>query len=122
MMEIMRLRLCILALCGITTACGLADIFKSAEISGVAMTYTGPTTVSVADTFPLSVTVTIAGRSVPAPRLWVTTADTTILAVTASGDTVIARSRGFDTLTIRLVGSIYTDSFPTIRQAIKVNP
>jgi len=117
----MRLRLMMLALCG-CTACGLADLFKPAAITDVQITYTGPTTVSVADTFPLAVAVQIGGATIPVPRLWVTSSDTTILALSGGGDTVIARARGFDTLTIRLLGSIYTDSFPTIRQGIRVNP
>ena len=101
--------------------CGLAEVFGSPQVGNVVLTYTGPTTVYVNDTIPVAVNVTVAGASVPNPHLSITSSNTSIIALSARSDTLIARGRGFDTLTIKLVASIFTDSFPTILQQIRVN-
>jgi hypothetical protein len=120
----MRLRHIIAALGApvLAAACGLTDLFQSPGPSDVALTYTGPAVLNVDDRTPVAVSVLVGGSSLPNPRLLITSSDTAIIALSADGDTLIARSRGFDTLTIRLLGSIYTDSFPTILQPIRVNP
>lgn len=111
-------------LCGgmLLLGCGFADLFSSKQVGNVVLTYGGPTTLSVDERAPLLVTVTIDGAPVPNPRLAIASANPTILTFAANGDTIVALSKGFDTLTIKLVASIYTDSFPTIRQQIHVNP
>lgn len=119
----MRLRHILPALCGgALFACGFADLFNSAQVGNVVLTYTGPTSLSVGDTAAVSVTVTLDGAVISNPRLAIVSSDPTILTLSAGADTLVAVSRGFDTLTIRLVGSIYTDSFPTIRERIHVSP
>ena len=120
----MRLRHILPALGGgaLLLGCGFADLFNSAQVGNVVLTYTGPTTLSVDDRAPISVTVTIDGAVISKPRLAIATADPTILTLSATGDTLVAVSHGFDTLTVRLVASIYTDSLPTIKQQIRVNP
>ena len=120
----MRRRHIVPVLCGgmLLLACGFADLFNSRQVGDVVLTYVGPTTLSVADRAPLLVSVTIDGATVSNPRLAISSGDPTILALAANGDTIVAVSKGFDTLTIKLVASIYTDSFPTIRQQIHVNP
>ncbi len=102
--------------------CGLAEVFGSPKVGNVVLTYAGPTTVYVNDTIPLAVNVTVAGASVPNPHLSITSSNTSIIVLSARSDTLIARGRGFDTLTIKLVASIFTDSFPTILQQVRVNP
>lgn len=120
----MRLRHIVSALCSgvLLLACGFADLFSSKQVGNVVLTYAGPTTLSVDDRAPVLVTVTIDGAAVSNPRLAITSANPAILAFAANGDTIVALSKGFDTLTIKLVASIYTDSFPSIRQQIHVNP
>jgi len=120
----MRLRHILPALGGgaLLLGCGFADLFNSAQVGNVVLTYTGPTTLSVDERAPISVTVTIDGAVISKPRLAIATADPTILTLSPTGDTLVAVSHGFDTLTVRLVASIYTDSFPTIKQQIRVNP
>ncbi len=102
--------------------CGLAEVFGSPKVGNVVLTYAGPTTVYVNDTIPVVVNVTVAGASVPNLHLSITSSNTSIIVLSARSDTLIARSRGLDTLTIKLVASIFTDSFPTILQQIRVNP
>jgi len=119
----MRLRLIAPALGSVALlACGFADLFSSEQVGNVVVAYAGPTTVNVSDRVPFSVTVTIEGTVIDNPRLDVSSSDPSILALSANGDTLIALSKGFDTLTIKFVESIYTDSFPTLRQPVRVNP
>ena len=102
--------------------CGLAELFGSPKIGNVVVTYTGPTTVSVNDTIPFAVSVTVDGAAVPNPRLFITSLYPSIIALSSTSDTLIALSRGFDTLKVQFAASIFTDSFPTILQPIKVIP
>jgi hypothetical protein len=104
----------------LVAACGLADLFRPTGPADVVITYTGPTLMSVNETTLVAVSVTVAGQPLPTPRLWITSSDTTIAVL--RGDTLIARDNGTDTLTIRLAGSIYTDSLPTLLQQVRVIP
>ena len=102
--------------------CGLAEVFGSPQVGNVVLTYTGPTTVYVNDTIPVAVSVTVDGAAVPNPHLFITSLYPSIIALSSTSDTLIALSRGFDTLKIQFAASIFTDSFPTILQPIKVIP
>jgi len=102
--------------------CGLADLFSAAKIGDVSIAYTGPDVVNVGDTVPLSVSVTAGGTPMTDVLLWVTSSDTTVLGISATSDTFYARDRGNETLTIRVVASIFTDTFPTLAQRIRVQP
>jgi hypothetical protein len=106
----------------VLVSCGIADLFNSEKIGDVTVTYTGPTVLRVGDTVPVSVTVTTRGTPLTNTRLWITSSDTIVLALSPGGDTLFARDNGFDTLTIRVVASIFTDSFPTLRQQVRVQP
>ena len=119
----MRLRYIVPALAGLAAlACGFADLFTSNPVGDVVITYSGPTSLRVDDRLPFALSVTIAGTPVPNPRLYITSSDPSLLSITPNGDTLVGLSRGFDTLTIRLVASIFTDSFPTLVQPVRVNP
>jgi hypothetical protein len=103
-------------------SCGFADLLDSGKIGDVVIAYSGPVVVSVGDTVPISVTVTAGGTPLTGALLWITSSDTSIASLSARSDTLFARSKGFDTLTIRVVASIFTDSFPTLVQPIRVQP
>jgi hypothetical protein len=120
----MRLRQIVplLASSVLVLACGLGELFSSPKVGDVVLTYTGAEVLTIGDRAPVAVTVTVGGALLPNPRLTVTPRDTSIIGLSPNGDTLIARDRGFDTLTIRLVASIFTDSFPTILQPVRVNP
>lgn len=104
----------------VLVSCGFADLFSSGEIGDLTVTYTGPTNMSVGDTVPVSVTVTVGGTPLTDARIWITSSDTSIIALSAHSDTLIARAKGFDTLTIRVVASIFTDTLPTLLQQVHV--
>jgi hypothetical protein len=106
----------------VLVSCGFADLFNSAQVGDVTVTYTGPTVLHVGDTVPISVTVTSGGTPLTNALLWVTSSDTSSLGLSPDSDTLFARDNGFDTLTIRVVASIFTDSFPTLVQPVRVLP
>jgi len=106
----------------VLVSCGLADLLNSEKVGDVTVTSTGPTVLRVGDTVPFSVTVTTGGAPLSNALLWITSSDTSILALSLGSDTLFARDNGFDTLTIRVVASIFTDSFPTLLQQIRVLP
>src|SRR5687767_13010730 len=106
----------------VLVACGFADLFNSAKIGDIVVAYTGPDVMAVGDTVPVSITVTAGGTPLTSARLFITSSDTSIIALSARSDTLFAKDRGFDTLTIRVVASIFTDTVPTILQPIRVNP
>lgn len=106
----------------VLVSCGIADLFNSEKVGDVTVTYTGPTLLHVGDTVPVSVTVATGGMSLTNALLLISSSDTSILALSPRSDTLFARDHGFDTLTIRVVASIFTDSFPTLVQQIRVQP
>ena len=106
----------------VLVACGFADLFTAAKIGDIVVTYTGPDVLAVGDTVPVSITVTAGGTPFTDARLSITSSDTSIVALSARSDTLFAKARGFDTLTIRVVASIFTDTVPTILQQIRVVP
>ena len=112
----------VLGTSGVLVSCGLADLLDPGKIGDVVIAYSGPDVVSVGDTVPISVTVTAGGTPLTDALLWITSSDTSIVSLSARGDTLFARDRGFDTLTIRVVASIFTDSFPTLLQPVRVLP
>lgn len=119
----MRLRHIVPTLGGIAMlACGFGDLFRSPGVGDVVLRYTGPDVLRVGDRAPIAVTVTVGGASFSNPRLSVTSSDTTIIAVVPTGDTLVARSQGHDTLTIKFITSILTDSLPTLLQPVRVSP
>ncbi len=115
--------LALLALGGLTAiGCGLTDVFSPAGLKSVVIAYVGDTLVAPGATIPFTVSVRVGGALQSTPRISVTP-DTSMLRVSPGMDSLTAGgSIGWDTLTIRLVSSIFTDSAPTIRQAIRVRP
>ncbi len=103
-------------------ACRLPDAFAAPRLEPVVLTYLGDTLPSVGTTIPAVIGVSVNGVAVPNPRLSLTSSDTTILAVSAGGDSLAARSLGRVTLTVRLESSVLTDSLPTLDQPLRVRP
>lgn len=119
----MRLRHTVTAIVvSLTLGCGIADLFSSDQIGDIVVSYNGPTVLSVGDTAAISVSVTAGGALMPDARVSIVSANPTILALSAHSDTIVALDRGWDTLTIRVVASIFTDTLPTILQPIRVTP
>jgi len=119
----MRLRHTVTAIVvSLTLGCGIADLFRSEPIGDIVVTYNGPTVLSVGDTAAISVSVTAGGALMSDARVSITSANPTILALSSRSDTIVALDKGWDTLTIRVVASIFTDTLPTMLQPIRVAP
>src|SRR2546422_78789 len=94
-------------------ACGLADVFRPAGLKNVVLTYCGDTLLAVGTREAVVVTVEANGAIIPNPRLSVSSSDSTFLALTPIGDTLVAKKSGDVLLTIRLVSSMVTGAAPT---------
>lgn len=103
-------------------ACGLSDVFSSPGPESVVLTYEGDTILTVGDSVPLIVTVTVGGESVSHPRLQIVTSNVTVVGLSASQDSLFALAQGKDTLTVRLQSSIFTENAPTLVQPLRVRP
>jgi hypothetical protein len=101
--------------------CRLPDAFAAPRLEPVVLTYLGDSTPARGTTIPAVIGVSVNGVPVPNPRLALSSSDTTILAVTAGGDSLAALALGRVTLTVRLESSV-TDSLPTLAQPLRVRP
>ena len=109
------------ALGGVATgACGLADVFRPAGLNDVVVTYCGDTLLAVGTREAVVVRVEANGATIPNPRLSVSSSDSTFLALTPIGDTLVATKSGDVLLTIRLVSSMVTGAAPTTQDSIHI--
>lgn len=109
------------ALGGVATgACGLADVFRSAGLNDVVVTYCGDTLLAVGTREAAVVRVEANGATIPNPQLSVSSSDSTFLALTPIGDTLVATKSGDVLLTIRLVSSMVTGAAPTTQDSIHI--
>ena len=86
------------------------------------LTYEGDTILTVGDSVPLIVTVTVEGEPVSHPRLQIVTSNVTVVGLSAGQDSLFALAQGKDTLTVRLQSSIFTENAPTLIQPLRVRP
>jgi len=103
-------------------ALGACDAFAGARGEPVVVTYLGDTVLTRGTTVAAVIAVTVNGVPLPNPRFVLSSSDTTIVAVSAGGDSLAALRVGPDTLTVRVESSILTDSMPTLSQALRVRP
>ncbi len=103
-------------------ACGLPDAFAAPRLEPVVLTYLSDTTLTKGTTVALVIAVSVNGVPVPNPRLALRSSDTTIIAVTACGDSLAARALGRAVLTVQLESSVLTDSLPTLTRLLRVKP
>ncbi len=103
-----------------TGGCGLPDVFRPDGPKNVVILYVGDTVLSASQRIAPAVSVTADGQPVSNPRLFFESSDTTILALTPIGDTLVACRTGRAQLTIRLVSSLVTDSSLSAQGAIRI--
>ncbi len=101
-------------------ACGLADVFRPAGLNDVVVTYCGDTLLAVGVREAAVVTVEANGVRIPNPQLTFSSSDSTVLALTPTGDTLVAQNVGDVSLTIRLVSSMVTGTAPTTQDSIHI--
>ena len=101
-------------------ALGACGAFAAPRLERVVLTYLGDTLLTRGVTRPAPISVTVKGDPVPHPRLVLTSSDSTIIAVTKGGDSLSARAVGRANLIVRIESSILTDSQPTLSQPLRV--
>ncbi len=101
-------------------ACGFADVFRPAGLNDVVVTYCGDTVLAVGERKAAVVAVKANGATIQNPRLTFSSSDTTVLALTPIGDTLVARTVGHVLLTIQLVSSMVTSTAPSAQDSIRV--
>ncbi len=101
-------------------ACGLADVFRPAGLNNVTVTYCGDTLLAVGAREAAVVVVRANGATIRNPRLSFSSSDTTVLALTPTGDTLVARTLGHVLLSITLVSSMLTSTPPSTQDSIHV--
>jgi hypothetical protein len=101
-------------------ACGLVDVFRPAGLNDVVVIYCGDTLLTLGAREAAVAVVEANGTTMPNPRLSFSSSDTTVLAVTPIGDTLVPRKTGNVSLTIQLVSSMVTGPAPTAQDSIHV--
>ncbi len=101
-------------------ACGLPDVFRPSGLKHVVVRYVGDTVLKVGTRVAPVVMVETADAVVPNPRLVFSSSDSTVLALTPVGDTLVGCRTGRAQLTIRLISAMVTDSAPTGQDSIRV--
>ncbi len=101
-------------------ACGFEDVFRPAGLNDVIVTYCGDTVLAVGAREAAVVAVQVNGTTIPSPRLSFSSSDTTVLALTPIGDTIVARKTGGVLLTVQLVSSMITSTAPGAQDSIHV--
>ena len=106
------------AVSGLT--CDAGQALAPAGAEQVMLAYAGPPSIALGDTIAVAVVAERGGVPLDTPRLLVTSSDTTVLAVRAGGDSLVARRRGTATLAIRLLSAILPDGGEVVTQEIRV--
>jgi hypothetical protein len=106
-----------------TLGCGFSDIFASAGLRPVEIVYQGDTILGRDSTVPFNIVVVAGDEPLDRPHLEISSSDTSVFTLTASGDSIHAGARVTKAvLTVRLLSSILTDSTPALYQNIHVKP
>ena len=105
-------------------ACGLVDVFQSSGAEAVILVYQGDAFIRLDSTVSFAVDVQVEGATLSGPHLSITSSDTSIVALTPGGDSLIGRKTGNATLTARLESAMLADSAtaPTLAQVLHVRP
>ena len=113
----------IAALGGVETGgCGLLDVFRPAGLKDVVIAYVGDTLLSPGQRLAPAVSVTADGAPVLNPPLSFSSSDTTVLALTSIGDTLVACRTGHVQLAIQfaLANSMVTGPGPSTQASIRI--
>lgn len=111
-----------LALCGaaLGAGCGLSDVFAAPGAGAVVFVWEGDSVLGNGQVIPIAITVLADGQPVITPRLLVTIPDTTIIALDASGDSIVAKRSGRGDVAVELLSSLTTGVPPDTVFTIRV--
>ena len=111
-----------LALCGaaLGAGCGLSDVFASPGAGAVVFVWEGDSVLGGGQVIPIRISVLAEGEPLAAPRLEVTIPDTTIIALDATGDSIVAKRSGRGDVVVELRSSLTTGVHPDTVFTIRV--
>lgn len=102
----------------VTATCRISDVLTAPGVRNVALSYRGDTIVVVGSVVRASAQATAEGVVLDRAQFAFRSSDTTVLAL--RGDTLDAKRRGTDTLTITLVSSVLPSEPPSLSRVIRV--
>lgn len=111
-----------LALCGaaLGAGCGLSDVFASPGAGAVVFVWEGDSVLGDGQVIPIRIAVLAEGEPLATPRLEVTIPDTTIIALDATGDSIVAKRSGRGDVVVELRSSLTTGVPPDTVFTIRV--
>jgi hypothetical protein len=104
----------------LTAACGVADVFTSAGAGGVVFVWESDSVIGRDEVIPVRITVLADGEPLADPRLVITVPDTSHIAPTANGDSLIGRQSGRGDVVVELLSSLTTGVPPDTVFSIRV--
>lgn len=107
------------ALAAAGTTCHVGDVMGPGG-GEVLLTFAGDSLLSVGGRYQPAVRATLDGEPLDSPRLRFASSDSSVLAVTGDGDSVVARALGHATLTVTLASSIAPRAGGVLTQEMRV--
>jgi hypothetical protein len=111
-----------LALCGAALAagCGLSDVFATPGAGAVVFVWESDSVLGDGQVIPILITVLADAEPLAAPRLEVTSSDTAIIDLDATGDSIVAKRSGRADVVVVLRSSLTTGVPPDTAFTIRV--
>lgn len=111
-----------LALCGaaLGAGCGLSDVFATPGAGAVVFVWESDSVLGDGQVIAIRITVLADGEPLAAPRLLVTVPDTTVIALDASGDSIVAKRSGRGDVAVELLSSLTTGVPPDTVFTVRV--
>lgn len=117
--QLLRPVMIVIGALGVLATC---DTVTGPRNRPIVLRYAGDTAVIAGTAFTPEVVVTVGGAPYPNPRIVYHSSDTTILALSAHGDSLRAKQLGTVTLTMQLVSSVLSSAPPTLKKTFIVQP
>ena len=100
--------------------CGLSDVFATPGAGAVVFVWESDSVLGDGQVIPILITVLADAEPLAAPRLEVTIPDTTIIALDATGDSIVAKRSGRADVVVVLRSSLTTGVPPDTVFSLRV--
>jgi hypothetical protein len=100
--------------------CGFGDLFRAAGPRNISLSYQGDSVIAIGDSTPFSILISADGAPVAGAVLSLSSSDTTVVTLSAMGDTIRGVGIGSARVTARLESPMFTDTLPTLHVRIRV--
>ena len=112
----------VLLLAVVTANCHVADVTAPARIEPVRMTFAGDSVIVLGTRALPRVEATTNGVPLAGPHIRLESSDTSVLGISAAGDSVVAKRLGHATLTASLESSLFPSPPPAVARTVYVVP